>query len=391
MSGELLARGRRRVEWIRSQMKLLARARDDFAKSLPFKGLTIGVALHTEPKTVVLLETLKAGGARIVGTGNHGSTQDDMVAVLRAEGMEIFGSRADSWDQHLADVARVIDAKPDILLDNGGDLVATALARGVADRIRGGTEETTSGDDRLRGELAGKVPFPVIVINDSPIKQIVENQHAVGEGAVESFMRITNLMVNGRRFVVVGYGWCGRGIAHYLRTFGGHVAVVELDPIKQMEAALAGFRVGTLDELAPWGQAFITATARERVISKEAFLRMPSGAVLANAGHFPTEIDVDALRAAAQSTHLIDDDIERFELPSGRVLFLVTGGRMFTLAGREPKGNSIEAMDVGFLLQSMSLERVAHAKPGTLVNGAQAVPRDINQEIARRIVAMIAA
>ncbi len=389
MTAELLERGHRRVEWIRSQMHLLARVRTDFETSLPFKGLTIGVALHTEPKTVVLMETLRAGGARIVGTGNHGSTQDDMVAVLRAQGMEIYGSRSDSWDQHLADVARVVDAKPDILLDNGADLVATALAKGALGTIKGGTEETTSGDDRLRSELAGKVPFPVIVINDSPIKQIVENQHAVGEGVVESFMRITNLQINGRRFVVVGYGWCGRGAAHYLRSFGGQVAVVELDPIKQMEAVLAGFRVGTLNDLAPWGQAFITVTARERVISTDAFNRMASGAVLANSGHFPTEIDVPALRKLAKSSYLIDDDIERFDLPNGKHIFLVSDGRMFNLAGREPKGNSIESMDVGFLLQSLSLERVAHARKGELALGANAVPKDINREIASRIVALM--
>jgi adenosylhomocysteinase len=384
---ELLERGRRRVEWIRSQMHLLERARRDFATSQPFKALTIGVALHTEPKTVVLIETLHAGGARIVGTGNHGSTQDDMVAVLRAMDIEIYGSRGDSWEQHLADVRRVADAKPDILLDNGADLVATVLARGTAGSIRGGTEETTSGNDRLRSELAGKVPFPIIVINDSPIKQIVENQHAVGEGTVESFMRITNLQINGRRFVVVGYGWCGRGVANYLRAFGGRVAVAEIDPIKQMEAVMAGFAVASLDELAPWGQAFITATARERVISTEAFLRMNSGAVLANSGHFPTEIDVPALRKLAEASYLIDDDIERFDLPGRRSIFLVADGRMFNLAGREPKGNSIESMDVGFLLQSLSLERVAQATKGELNDGANPVPRDINREIASRIVA----
>ncbi len=389
MSGDLLERGRRRVEWIRSQMHLLARVRKDFEATQPFKGLTIGMGLHTEPKTVVLIETLRAGGARIVGTGNHGSTQDDMVAVLRATGMEIYGTRNDTWEQHLADVARVVDSKPDILLDNGADLVATAIAKGTIGSIRGGTEETTSGDDRLRSELAGKVPFPIIVINDSPIKQIVENQHAVGEGVVESFTRTTNLQINGRRFVVVGYGWCGRGAAHYLRAFGARVCVVEIDPIKQMEAVLNGFKVATLDELAPWGQAFVTVTAREKVISTSAFLKMPDGAVLANAGHFPTEIDVPALRKAATGSRMIDDDIEQFDMPGGKKLYLVTGGRMFTLAGREPKGNSIESMDVGFLLQALSLERVAHARQGDLALGANPVPKDIAREIATRIVTLL--
>jgi len=388
MADEVLERGRRRVDWIRSRMSLLAEVRNAFSVSQPFRGLKIGVSLHVEPKTVVLFETLLAGGAEMVITGNFGTTQDDMVAVLRAQGMTAYGARNDTWDQHLGNVARVVESNPDILLDNGADLAAIAARTGRVGRIRGGTEETTSGGDRLRDELAGQVPFPVIVINDSPIKQIAENQHAVGEGTVESFMRITNLMVNGRRFVVVGYGWCGRGIAHYLRSFGAHVAVVEVDPIKAMEAALAGFRVGTLEALAPWAQAVVTATAREGVVGLAALARMSSGTILANAGHFPTEIDVAALRATSTKVVAMTDEIERFEFSDGRHLILLTGGRMFTLAGREPKGNSIESMDVGFTLQSLSLERVATAAK-SLTPGAQPVPADINRELARRIVAML--
>jgi adenosylhomocysteinase len=231
-------------------MTLLSGLRREFEAKKPFRKLTIGVSLHLEPKTAVLLETLCAGGARIVATGNYGSTQDDIVAVLRSEGMLIFGTRGDTLEQHKRNVAQVIEHSPDILLDNGADLVATVLGSGKAEAVRGATEETTSGGDRLRAEMAGRVPFPVIVINDSPLKQIVENMHAVGQGIVESFMRITNLMVNGRRFVVVGYGWCGRGIAQYLRALGGQVGVVETDPIKALEAALA-----VLDKLAPSSSA----------------------------------------------------------------------------------------------------------------------------------------
>ena len=388
MTDALLEQGRRRVDWIRSRMSLLADVRKTFATSQPFRGLKIGMSLHVEPKTVVLCETLLAGGAQMEITGNYGTTQDDAAAVLRAQGMTVHGARADDWDRHQGNVARVIESGPDILLDNGADLAAVAARMGKVKGIRGGTEETTSGGDRLRIELAGQVAFPVIVINDSPIKQIAENQHAVGEGAVESFMRITNVMVNGRRFVVVGYGWCGRGIAHYLRSFGGHVAVVEVDPIKAMEAVLAGFRVGAIESLAPWGQAFITATAREGVVGSAAFARMASGTILANAGHFPTEIDVAALRKQAVKVVAMTDEIERFDLADGRHLILLTGGRMFTLAGTAPKGNSIEAMDVGFTLQSLSLERVATAAR-SLVAGPQPVPADINRELARRIVAML--
>jgi adenosylhomocysteinase len=383
---DLLEKGLARIEWIRSRMALLAETRQNFTRSQPFAGRTIGVSLHLEPKTAVLLETLVSGGAKIVGTGNLGSTQDDVVEVLRSWGMIIHGQRDVSPEEHLDNVKKVVRAKPDLLLDNGADLVALALDASLAGSIRGGTEETTSGDDRLRSALSGKVPFPVLVINDSPLKRIVENQHAVGQGNVESIMRMTNLMINGRRFAVVGYGWCGRGMAQYIRAFGGQVAVVETDPIKQLEAVMDGFRVGTLNALAAWGQFFCTATAREKVIGRDAFAKMQSGAVLANSGHFPTEIDTDALRADAVAIHPMGPSIEAFEMVDGRRLILLAEGRMIELAGTEPKGNSIEAMDLGFMLQALCLQRV-NDRPESLVAGPQAVPTDINRTIASAMVA----
>ncbi len=369
-------------------MPLLAAARADFAASSPFTGIRIGMSLHIEPKTAVLLETLAAGGAEIVATGNHGSTQDDVVAFLRDSGMTVFGSRDDSIEQHHRNVRSVADARPQMLLDNGGDLAA--LVADDSEGIIGGTEETTSGGLRLRDELAGRIPFPVIVINDSPLKAIGENKHAVGQSVVESFMRITNLMVPGRRFVVAGYGWCGRGVAQYLRALGGKVAVVEVDEIKAFEAAMDGFRVAPLLELAGWGEVFITATGQPGVITGEFFDRVSPGAILANCGHFPWEIDVPALRALAVSSTQLDVAIERLDLPGDRHVILLADGRMMNLAGREPKGNSLESMDLGFLLQCLSLERVAVAA-STLIPGAQPVPDDINRVIARRMLAAMGA
>ncbi|MFC0682020.1 adenosylhomocysteinase [Lysobacter korlensis] len=389
-TNDLAARGAGRVEWIRSRMPLLARAGTDFAVHRPFAGRRIGMSLHLEPKTAVLLEVLAAGGAEIVATGNHGSTQDDVVAFLRAQGMTVFGSRDDSLDQHERNVQSVLDAAPDILLDNGGDLAAGLIAAGRADSVIGGTEETTSGGDRLRAELAGRVPFPVIVINDSPLKAIGENKHAVGQSVVESFQRITNLRIPGRRFVVVGYGWCGRGIAQYLRALGGKVAVVEVDELKAFEAAMDGYRVAGLLELAEWGEVFLTATGRPGILTDEFFDAVADGAVLANSGHFPWEIDVPALRDAATGSAVLDDGIERIDLPGGRHVILLADGRMVNLAGREPKGNSLESMDLGFLLQSLSLERIALAAD-TLAPGAQPVPEDLDREIARRMVRAMAA
>jgi adenosylhomocysteinase len=389
----LEAAGAARVEWIRSRMPLLAAAREELSRTLPFDGHRIGMSLHIEPKTAVLLETLSAGGAEIVGTGNHGSTQDDVVAYLNAYAsangtppLTLFGRRDDTLEQHHANVARVLDAEPDMLLDNGGDLAAGVVSRGVTASVIGGTEETTSGGDRLRSELAGAVPFPMIVINDSLLKAIGENKHAVGQSVVESFMRITNLMVPGRRFVVFGYGWCGRGVAHYLRALGGKVAVVEIDELKAFEAALDGFRVSTATDLAPWGDVFITATGHPGVLTLEAIELMHDGAVLANCGHFPWEIDVEGLRAAASGSREIIEAVERIDLPNGRHVVLLAGGRMFNLAGKEPKGNSLESMDLGFLLQTLSLERVA-VDAAVLTPGAQPVPDDIDRTIARRMLA----
>ena len=382
---ELVERGAARTRWIRSRMPLLAAVRDEFAERRPFDGRRVGMSLHVEPKTAVLLEVLAAGGAEIVATGNHGSTQDDVVAFLRGQGMTVFGARDDTLAQHEANVASVIEARPDILLDNGADLAAGIVAAGLADGVVGGTEETTSGGIRLRDELAGQVPFPVIVINDSMLKAIGENRHGVGQSVVESVMRITNLMIPGRRFVVAGYGWCGRGIAQYLRAFGGKVAVAEVDELKAFEAALDGYRVGDLAQLAEWGEFFITATGAPNVIGPDVLARLQSGAILANAGHFPWEIDTAHLRGAAAAVRQLDAAIERFDLPDGREITLLAEGRMVNLAGREPKGNSLEAMDLGFLLQALSLERVATAA-GTLEPGAQPVPRDLERLIARRFL-----
>lgn len=387
---ELLERGAARTRWIRSRMPLLADTRRDFAERRPFAGRRIGMSLHLEPKTAVLLEVLAAGGAEIVATGNHGSTQDDVVAFLRGQGMTVFGARDDTLEQHLANVAAVIEARPDILLDNGADLAAGVVEAGIADTVIGGTEETTSGGIRLRSELLGRVPFPTIVINDSALKAIGENRHGVGQSVVESLMRITNLMIPGRRFVVAGYGWCGRGIAQYLRAFGGRVAVAEIDELKAFEAALDGYRVDELANLAGWGDFFITATGHPGIITDVIVDRMANGVVLANAGHFPWEIDTESLFARAVEVTELDAAIERVDLPGGRHVILLAGGRMVNLAGREPKGNSLEAMDLGFLLQSLSLERVATA-PSTLMAGAQPVPDDLEREIARRFVRALGA
>ena len=381
-------RGAARIEWIRSRMSMLAALRSTLAETRPFAGHRIGMSLHLEPKTAVLLETLAAGGADVVATGNHGSTQDDVVAALREAGMTIFGRRDDTIQQHHANIEAVLDAAPDILLDNGGDLAAGIVARGAADTVIGGTEETTSGGLRLRGELSGAVPFPMIVINDSLLKAIGENRHAVGQSVIESFMRITNVMVPGRHVLVIGYGWCGRGIAQSFRALGAQVAVAEVDEIKAFEAALDGFRVGATADLAGWADVVITATGQPAVLSATVFGSLRDGVILANSGHVPWEIDVEVLRGSASVRRSIADAIERIEFADGRHVILLADGRMVNLAGRDPKGNSLEAMDLGFMLQVLSLERVATGGD-TLQPGPQPVPNDIERRIAGTFVAAL--
>jgi adenosylhomocysteinase len=254
--------------------------------------------------------------------------------------------------------------------------------------LRGGTEETTSGAVRLRSEFAGRVPFPILVINDSPLKQIVENKHAVGQSVVTSFLRITNLQPQGKRMMVFGYGWCGRGIAHYARALGAMVSVVEPDEIRALEAALDGFAVRSAADAAERGTVFLTATGAPGVLPLSLIERMPDGAILANAGHFDWEIDVPGLRARAQSVETLDHGIERFALPDGRAVVVLAGGRMVNLAGLHPKGNSVESMDLGFSLQALSLERVA-LQGGALPPGPQPVPGDIDRRVAAAMVAQM--
>jgi adenosylhomocysteinase len=364
-------------------MPLLAEIAGEFTGTTPLAGLAIGVSLHLEPKTAVLLDVLVAGGARVVATGNLGTTQPETVAALNERGIEAFGSRDDDHETHLAHVASVAATEPDLLLDNGADLVAAVVARGA--QPQGGTEETTSGALRLRDEFATEISFPVIVINDSPLKAIVENKHAVGQSILESFIRITNLMIQGKRIVVVGYGWCGRGIAHYARALGGEVTVVEIDEIKALEAAVDGFRVAALAEAAPWGSVFVTATGAPGVIDVATAAAMADSAILANAGHFDTEIDVPGLRRAATDVEEPAAGIERLHMADGKTLVLLAGGRMFNLAGPSPKGNSIESMDLGFALQARSLQRLA-TDPGSLRRGPQPVPDDINRRAAAAMV-----
>ena len=347
--------------------RLLRQIAAEYDETRPFDGLTIGTGIHLEPKTVALLLTLRRGGAELVSTGNLNTTQQEACDYLAGRGVQIVGDPTSDPAEHDAFLWRVVRARPDLLLDNGGDLFARYVEEPY-DGLRGGTEETTSGRARLE-PLRDRLGVPVLVINDSPIKQFAENQHAVGQSVLESFLRLTNLSTNGKRVAVFGYGPCGRGVAANFRNAYAIVSVVERDPVKRLQALLDGFLVPGRDDALRAADVVITVTgARGVVTAADAPLLRP-GAVLVNAGHFPWEIDAAGLSAAGVT--------------------VLEGGHMVNLAGPRPLGNSIESMDLGFALQARCLEAVARGAVGPEACVVP-VPRDIDETVAASFVAATA-
>ncbi len=379
----LVAQGFQKIRWAELHQRLLQRLREQFSETKPFAGLTIGMCLHVEPKTAVLCSVLQAGGAKVVITGSPGTTKNDVAAALKHTGVIVFGQQEDDSTRHQENIGQVLSYDPHLFLDNGADLVATYLTHPGRGHVIAGTEETTTGANRLRGELRSALSFPIIVINDSPLKLIMENEHGVGPTIVEGFMRETNLLVQSKRFVVFGYGSVGRGIARCLRRLGGQVTVVELDPIRALEAVLDGMSVTTLEEAIGIGEVFFTATGRPGAIPAESFNRLPDGAILANAGHFSWEIDLAELRRRAVTVERFREWVELFTLEDGRRITLLAQGEMLNLAGGG--GNPIETMDLGFALQAQSLAYLAAHHRG-LPHGPQPVPGEINATVARWMV-----
>ncbi len=369
-----------KIHFVADHMPLVAAIGDRFGRDKPFAGLTVAVRIHIEAKTAVLLRTLQRGGAQLVATGNQGTTDDAVAAALRTGQIDVIGSRADDKEAirvHLDELAR---RSPDLVLDNGAELIELL----VSHPPRGATEETTSGAFRLRRALAGAIPFPVIVINDSPLKAIVENKHGVGQSVVQVLQQATNLLLAHRPLVVFGYGWCGRGIAHYAKAGGARVVVVEQDEIKALEAAIDGFVVASKAQALAEGLIFVTATGETDVITVESMRRMPSGAVIANAGHFDTEIDMVGLRKVAKAASR-GSSITRYEFVDEHYVDIIAEGQMVNLAAAGSRGNAIEIMDLGFALQALSLERLATASD-VLPPGDQPVPDDINRTVATEMV-----
>lgn len=376
-----------RIDWVAASCRLLSAIGAEFEETRPFADVTIGTGIHLEPKTAALLMTLQRGGANLVSTGNLNSTQAETVDYLRKHGVTVIGGPTSDPAVHDRDLLEVIAAKPDLILDNGGDLFTRYLDR-PWDTLRGGTEETTSGRNRLVS-LRDRLRVPILVINDSPIKQFAENRHAVGQSVLESYLRITNRSTQGKHVVVFGYGACGQGVAANFRNTYALVTVIEVDPVKRLEASLDGFDVSPREAALSAADIVVTVTGARDILLAGDVPLLKDDVVLMNAGHFPLEIDVPGILAhpMVDSVTNAAPGLETLTLNDGRRIHLATKGHMVNLGGANPLGNSIESMDLGFALQSRCLEAIAL---GTVSSDAVVVPvpREIDEAVAEQYLVL---
>ncbi len=381
----LAAAGVLRVEWAEKEMPVLALIRDRFAKEKPLKGVRIGACLHVTSETASLMRTLAAGGAELaLCASNPLSTQDDVAAALVVDyGVSTYAIKGEDRDTYYRHIQKVIDFHPQVTMDDGADVVG--LLHGersdAAAGVIGGTEETTTGVIRLKSmEQAGVLRYPIIAVNEAMTKHMFDNRYGTGQSTLDGVIRATNRMIAGKTVVIAGYGWCGRGVAMRAKGHGAHVVVLEVDPVRALEAIMDGYQVMTMAEVAPIGDIFITATGDVRVIRKEHFEAMKDGAIVANTGHFNVEIDIPALEALAKAQRRVREFVEEFTLADGRNIYLLGEGRLINLAAAE--GHPSSVMDMSFANQALSAEYVVkNAK--TLEKRVYDVPAVMDQEIAR--------
>jgi adenosylhomocysteinase len=376
-------------------MPLLNLIKERFAKEKPFKELSIGVCLHLEKKTGVLLETLKVGGAKLAAASCNPLTTDDRVATALAKsGIEVYAWAGENEKEYYENINRVLNHKPDLVIDDGCDQIFMIhkRRRELLGKIKGGCEETTTGINRLKVmEREGALKFPVISVNEAYSKFLFDNRFGTAQSTIDAIMRITNKLIAGKTIVVVGYGWCGRGISDRIKGLGANVVVVEVGGRlpnhegssgyhRALEALYEGNRVMSMDEAAEIGDIFITATGNTNVINAEHFKKMKNGAILANAGHFTTEIDVKGLGKISVKKEFVKDNIERYILKNGKKLYLLSEGRLVNLARPSGQGHPIEIMDGSFAIQALCLEHLA--KNEKMGPGIYKVPREIDDKVA---------
>ena len=376
--------GATRMEWDARQMPVLQSIKDRFCQEKPFEGLRIGVCLHISTKTANLVTAIKAGGAEpVVCASNPLSTQNDVAASLVVHHeIPVFAKKGEDDDTFRRHLHTVLEAKPDILLDDGADLVTTAHRnhRQNLDRVIGGTEETTTGISRLRSMTReGALTFPVIAVNDSRTKHLFDNRFGTGQSALDGVIRATNLLIAGKTVVVCGYGWCGRGVASRAQGLGGHVVITEVDPVPALEAAMEGYRVMPMEEAAGVGDLFITVTGNRSVVNRDHLANMKDGAVLANAGHFDVEIDLEALDELAIARRPARPFVEEYTLENNRRLHVLGEGRLVNLVAGE--GHPAAVMDLSFANQALAAEFLVK-RHEDLTPGIHMLPEEIDRDIA---------
>ncbi len=384
---ELWQDGEIKIDWVKANMPLLRSIEKEFSETKPFAGVKVALSVHLEAKTAYLCKVLAAGGAEMYVTGSNPlSTQDDVAAALVHDGLNVFAWYNATDEEYHRHTSRVIEAGPNIIIDDGGDLVHlihTEYKDKIADVI-GGCEETTTGIIRLIAmDKAKELKFPMVLVNNADCKHLFDNRYGTGQSVWDGINRTTNLIVAGKNVVVAGYGWCGKGVAMRAKGLGAEVIVTEVDPIKAMEAVMDGFKVMKMSEAAKVGDFFITVTGCRDVITEEHFYLMKDGAICCNAGHFDVEVDVAALRRIAVESKVARKNIMGYKLSNGNTVNVIAEGRLVNLAAGD--GHPAEIMDMSFAIQALSALHLVKNKGNIGADGMTVdVPKYIDNEVARR-------
>lgn len=380
----LAKKGRLRIEWARSNMGVLSLIKERFKREKPFKDIKISCCLHVTSETAVLVDTLKAGGGKVfLCASNPLSTQDDVSASLVKDyKICVFAIKGEDKKTYYKHISSVLKIRPNITVDDGADLVGTIHNRllSISRNIMGGTEETTTGVIRLRSlERQKKLLYPIIAVNDAETKFLFDNRYGTGQSTVDGIMRATNRLIAGINFVVCGYGWCGKGVAMRAKGMGAKVIVVEVDPLRALEAVMDGYQVMPISEAAKTADIFVTITGNINVITKRHFLSMKDGVILANSGHFNVEIDIDSLKELSLKIRRTREYIDEYTFKDGKRIYLLGEGRLINLAAAE--GHPAQVMDMSFSNQALCAEYLVknHKR---LENKVYKVPQAIDKDIA---------
>lgn len=382
---KLAAKGRNRIEWADKYMPVLQTIRTRFEKDKPLKGYKISACLHVTAETANLMRTLKAGGAELrLCASNPLSTQDDVAASLVKDyGIQTFSVKGEDNKLYYKHINQALDQRPHITMDDGADLVSTlhTTRKDLIRNIIGSTEETTTGVIRLRSmQKAGTLAFPVIAVNDSQTKYMFDNRYGTGQSTLDGIIRATNILLAGSTVVVVGYGWCGRGLAMRARGMGSNVIITEIDSVKGLEAVMDGFRVMPMAQAARIGDVFVTVTGNINVVRPEHFKAMKDGAIICNSGHFNVELDIDGLKKISKSVRTTREFVEEYTLKNGRKVIILGEGRLINLAAAE--GHPASVMDMSFANQALAAEMLIKKGKG-MDNKVYALPVELDNKIAQ--------